>query len=47
VGRSKRRWIDGVVEGLRKLGARSWWTVARDRQSWKETVQQAVTCRGL
>jgi hypothetical protein len=30
VGRPKLRWIDGVVEDLRKLGMKSWWTVVTD-----------------
>jgi hypothetical protein len=41
MGRPKLRWMDGVVEDLRKMGVKSWWTVARDRESWKKVLQEA------
>jgi hypothetical protein len=31
-GHHKLRRMDGVAEDLRKLGIRSWWRVARDRE---------------
>jgi len=31
----KLRWLDGVVEDLRKLGIQIWWLVATDKQIWK------------
>jgi hypothetical protein len=31
VGWPKLRWMDGVVEDLRKMGIKSWWRVARDK----------------
>jgi hypothetical protein len=35
VGKSKLRWMDGVVEDLRKLEIQIWWLVATDGQVWK------------
>jgi hypothetical protein len=36
--------MDGAVEDLRKLGLKSWWTVTRDRESWKKVLQEAEAC---
>ena len=36
MGRPKHRWMDGVVEDLRKLGNQRWRMVVRDRQAWKK-----------
>jgi hypothetical protein len=47
VRQPKLRWMDGVVEELRKLGVKSWWTAARDRESWKKVLQEAEACSGL
>jgi hypothetical protein len=33
VGWPKFRWIDGVLEDMRKLGVKSCWMVAKDRES--------------
>jgi hypothetical protein len=33
VGRPKPRWMDGVLEGLRTMGVKSWWMAAKDRKS--------------
>jgi len=35
--RSKRWWMDGVVEYLRKMGLQRWWMVARDRELLAES----------
>ena len=39
--RPKLRWLDGVVEDLRKLGIRRRWMAARDIESWKWVLQEA------
>jgi hypothetical protein len=39
--------MDGVVEDLRKSGVKSWWTVARDRESRKKDLQEAKAHSGL
>ena len=31
--RPKLRWIDGVLEDIKKLGINDWWTVAWDRKA--------------
>lgn len=41
MGRPKRRWMDGVVEDLRKMGIQRWWMTARDRESWKNGMWEA------
>jgi hypothetical protein len=46
VGDSKPRWMDGVVEDLRKLEIQMWWLVASDRQVWK-VPREAVALSGL
>jgi hypothetical protein len=43
VGRPNLRWMDGVVEDLRKSGIQRWWLVARDRQLWK-VLRLVVGC---
>jgi hypothetical protein len=35
LGKTKLRWLDDVVEDLRKLGIQIWRLVATDRQVWK------------
>jgi hypothetical protein len=36
VGRPRLRWKDGVEDDLRKVNVKNWWTVAKDRESWKK-----------
>jgi hypothetical protein len=37
VGRSRLRLMGGVLQDLRKLGVKSWWMVAKDREPWGES----------
>ena len=46
-GRSKLRWEDGVVEGVRKLGERNWRNGARNRDSWQKLLKRALVQKGL
>ena len=46
VGRPKLHWMDGMIEDLRKLGV-SWWTVARNRESWRKNLKEAEARMGL
>jgi hypothetical protein len=34
-GRAELRWIDEVLEDIKKLGAKNWWTVASDWEVWR------------
>jgi hypothetical protein len=47
VGRPKLRRLDGVLEDLRKLGVKSWWLVARDRESWRKVLREDEAYIGL
>jgi hypothetical protein len=47
VGRPRLRWKDGVDDDLRKLKIKNWWTVAKDRESWKKILREAETHKGL
>ena len=47
IERPKLRWIDGVLDDMKKLGIKNWWTVARDREAWKKVLQEAEAHTGL
>jgi hypothetical protein len=38
--------FDGVEDDLRKLNVRNWWTVAKDRESWK-ILRETEAHKGL
>jgi hypothetical protein len=38
-GRPKSRWIDGVEEGVSKLGCRNWRAAAQDRSRWRHCLR--------
>ncbi|KAJ4438485.1 hypothetical protein ANN_14430 [Periplaneta americana] len=40
VGRPRLRWMDGVLEDLKKVGIKGWWLVARDRDTWKRVLRR-------
>jgi hypothetical protein len=40
-GRPKVRWIDGVLEDIKELGVKDWWTVASDRKAWIMFLREA------
>jgi hypothetical protein len=46
-GRPKRRRIYGVLDGIKKLGVKNWWTVARDREAWRKVLREAKANIGL
>jgi hypothetical protein len=33
IGRTKLRWIDGVLEDTKKLGVKNWWRVTKVREA--------------
>ena len=41
IGRPKLRWIDGVLEDIKKVGFRNWETVARDREAWRKVLRES------
>jgi hypothetical protein len=47
VGRPRLRWKDGVEDDLRKLNFKNWWTVTKDRESWKKILREAEAHKGL
>jgi hypothetical protein len=47
VGRPRLQWKDGVEDDLRKLNVKNWWTVAKDRESWKNILWEAEAHNGL
>jgi hypothetical protein len=46
-GRPKLRWIDGVLEDIKTLVVKNWWTVARDKEAWRKIGQAAEAHVGL
>ena len=47
VGRSRLRWMNGILENLRILRIKGWWLVARDREAWKRVLREAEAEIGL
>jgi hypothetical protein len=46
-GRPGLRWKAEVEDDLRKLNVKNWWTVAKDRESWKKILREAEAHKGL
>jgi hypothetical protein len=44
-GRPKLRWLDDVLQDLKKVTA--WWKKAQDRDSWKAVVKEAKAHKWL
>jgi hypothetical protein len=47
IGRPRLRWKNGVEDDLRKLKVKNWWTVAKDRESWKKFLREVKAHNGL
>ena len=41
VGRPKLRWMDCVMNDIKKPGVENWWVVARDRDQWRRLLREA------
>ena len=46
-GRPQIRWIDGVLEGIKKLRLKNWWRVASVREAWNKVLRKAEAHTGL
>jgi hypothetical protein len=46
-GKPRLRWIDKVVEDLKKMKVRNWRVRCKDRILWNEIVKQAKNHQGL
>ena len=40
-GRPKLRWVNGVLEDIKKLGAKNWWRVSRNGEAWRSVLRKA------
>jgi len=43
IERPKTRWEDDVLEDIKSINISNWKKVARNRDGWKEVVEQART----
>jgi hypothetical protein len=41
------RRMEWRMDELRKLNVKNWWTVAKDRESWKKILREAEAHNGL
>ncbi|PSN54011.1 hypothetical protein C0J52_10163, partial [Blattella germanica] len=46
VGRSRKKWIEDVIEDLEEMGVRIWRRKAQDRETWARIVKQALDLNG-
>ncbi|KAJ4434817.1 hypothetical protein ANN_23388 [Periplaneta americana] len=47
VGRAKLRWMDCVMNDIKRLGVKNWWTVAKDRDRWRRILKEVEARSGL
>jgi hypothetical protein len=47
VGRPRQRWQEDVMEERKKLKAKNWKEIAKDRITWRNLVEKAKTQKGL
>jgi hypothetical protein len=41
IGRSRIRWLEDVIAGLRRMGISGWMKKTRNRDQWKRIVEEA------
>ena len=37
-GRPRYRWMDGVLEAIRRLKINNWWVVVMNRKAWRKLL---------
>ena len=42
VGRPKFRWMDGIIEDVKRLKITNWWMAAGNREAWRKILREAV-----
>jgi len=47
VGRPRQRWQEDVMGNLKKLKVKNWKEIAKDRITWKDSVEKAKTHKRL
>jgi hypothetical protein len=47
VGRPRQLWQEDVMEDLKKLRAKNWKETAKDRTTWRDLAEKAITHKGL
>ena len=46
VGRPRNRWLDGIENGLKKIGVRGWRKIIRDGDVWELILKEAKVLHG-
>ena len=46
IGRPKLRWVDGVLQDMKKLGVKNWWTVSKDKEAWNRFFGKPIPTLG-
>jgi hypothetical protein len=46
-GRTKNRWIDGILKDVEVLKMKNWKELTRNRKEWNKLVEKAKTHPGL
>jgi hypothetical protein len=41
VGRPRQRWLEDVMEDLKKLKVKNWKETAKDRRTWRDLAEKA------
>jgi hypothetical protein len=47
VGRTKNKWIDGILKDMKVPKGKNWKELTRNRKKWNKLVEKAKTHPGL